>query len=364
MSFLTVAALHASFLFFVFFSVFFSVFFPPLFLFFFLSHFFTLSAGATGSNGIGLQIIEMKPDLSANDGINKKSSSNILSDFTVGMEVTVLLKNELRNGRVTSVSLEDGINIKYENGDEGSYLANKLKKMIELGEARVRQEEEEASAGETKERDAANLLNASIDHDYASMDVQEWLKSNFNIKTDLSAELLRLSIRTMYDLGNVSNEGFGTLATAMKPIARRRWMKDGKEKLAVIRAQESKEKKQRADHEAQVRQRRAEQEARDRQRTAAQQQQRAKNHDEEMKEIKETASKAKVRRSFLLLSPAVLPCAMSKCFFFFYRPFVFFLPLHFLFLFVTEHHRVDGGCWSATLSKIVVGRARLHRWYH
>ena len=163
MSFLTVAALHASFLFIVFFSVFFSVFFPPLFLFFF-SHFFTLSAGATGSNGIGLQIIEMKPDLSANDGINKKSSSNILSDFTVGMEVTVLLKNELRNGRVTSVSLEDGINVKYENGDEGSYLANQLKKMIELGEARVRQEQEarvrqeEASARETKEIDASMEL--------------------------------------------------------------------------------------------------------------------------------------------------------------------------------------------------------------
>ena len=231
----------------------------------------------------------MTPNLSASDGINIQVPDNILSDFTVGMEVTVLLKNVLRNGRVTSVSLEDGINVKYENGDEGSYLANQLKKMIELGEARVRQEEEEASAGETKAVDAANVFLASIDHDYASMDVQEWLRSNFKIKTDLSAELLRLSIRTMYDLGNVSDSGFGTLATAMKPIARRRWMKDGKEKLAVIRAQESKEKKQRADHEAQVRQRRAELVVRDRQRRAAQQQQRAKNHEEEMKDIKETA---------------------------------------------------------------------------
>ena len=297
----------------------------------------------------------MTPNLSASDGINIQVPDNILSDFTVGMKVTVLLKNVLRNGRVMSVSLEDGINVKYENGDEGSYLANQLKKMIELGEARVRQEQEarvrqeEASARETKEIDA-------------SMDVQEWLRSNFNIKTNLSAALSSLSIRTMYDLGNISNESFGTLANAMLPIEKRRWMKTGKEKLAVIRGHESKVKEQRADHDA-----------RDRQRRAAQQQQRAKNHDEEMKEIKETASKAKVRA----LSRVVycdscfnveMFCSLSLTFssssFFPSLPFSSLPASVSCSLLITEHHGVDGECWSARLSKIVVGRARLHGQYH
>ena len=45
---------------------------------------------------------------------------------------------------------------------------------------------------------------------FSNLNVQEWLKSNFKIKTDLSATLSLLSIRTMDDLGNINNEGFET----------------------------------------------------------------------------------------------------------------------------------------------------------
>ena len=45
---------------------------------------------------------------------------------------------------------------------------------------------------------------------FSNLNVQEWLQSNFKIKTDLSAALSSLSIRTMDDLGNISNEGFDT----------------------------------------------------------------------------------------------------------------------------------------------------------
>ena len=45
---------------------------------------------------------------------------------------------------------------------------------------------------------------------FSNLNVQEWLKSNFKIKTDLSAALSLLSIRTMDDLGNINNEGFET----------------------------------------------------------------------------------------------------------------------------------------------------------
>ena len=45
---------------------------------------------------------------------------------------------------------------------------------------------------------------------FSNLNVQEWLKSNFKIKTDLSATLSLLSIHTMDDLGNINNEGFET----------------------------------------------------------------------------------------------------------------------------------------------------------
>ena len=192
------------------------------------------------SNGLGLQIIEMKPNLSANDGINKKSSDDNLSGFSIGMEVTVLLKNSLRTGRVTHVSMEDGIKIKYENGDEEEYIPKILQKMVEKAEER-RVRLVQSSTGETKEAIKAD--------DFAMASAYDWLMADpdLKIKSDLSATLTTLHLRTAFDFERITDEGFDALGKAMKKPEARRWKKIGREKIKGIRKQYAKEKQETED---------------------------------------------------------------------------------------------------------------------
>jgi hypothetical protein len=95
----------------------------------------------------GITLIEMTANLSSGLGLVGGSGGSggvDTSGFTVGMEVTVLLKDELRVGRVTNVSTDDGIRIKYTNGDEDEYFPKKVKKMIELGIAETARREKVA----------------------------------------------------------------------------------------------------------------------------------------------------------------------------------------------------------------------------
>ena len=165
----------------------------------------------------------------------------------------------------------------------------------------------------------------------------------------------------------------------MIPIEKRRWLKDGEKKLAVIRARQSEQEDQIAKDILA----KAQAKAADKLASKAKVQ---KFYDDEMKDIKKTlynikktASKAKVciyttRASYfsccLLLSHATPHAILSKCFVFllslFTEPLSFFLlfsssplsPVHlkptallFLSLFsfpfftiITERHGVDGQC--------------------
>ena len=161
----------------------------------------------------------------------------------------------------------------------------------------------------------------------------------------------------------------------MIPIEKRRWIKDGKKKLAVIRTRQEEQEEQIANDILAK--------AADKDASKAKVQ---KFYEDEMKDIKKTASKAKVCINIydssyfscclLLCLTHGVPYEMSQCFVsLFTKPFFFFLLLSFLlflpllscsfethyslFLFfscllslfsfpfftiITERHGVDGQC--------------------
>ena len=55
--------------------------------------------------------------------------------FVIGMKVCVLEKGTLRDGEVMGVSAEDGVAVKFTDGEEDEYTPKKLKKMIIAGSA-------------------------------------------------------------------------------------------------------------------------------------------------------------------------------------------------------------------------------------
>ena len=223
--------------------------------------------------------------------------------YGVGSPVRVLFNAVEYVGKVISAK-RSGVSVRFVDGDEKIFSLRRWCQLVDEAEAVTRAEQsleeqaamtarkaaairrrkaEEARLLAQSQRSAGETKGMEAD-EYATTGAQEWLESNsdLKIKTDLSRVLSSLSIRTMYDLGNISNTGFGTLANAMKPIEKRRWMKVGKEKLATIREQEAKKKKQRANHKARRCQKRA-----------AEQQLDSRNHQEEMNHIKRSASRAK-----------------------------------------------------------------------
>ena len=87
---------------------------------------------APGTNGVGVQVIEMQPNLSADDGINMKGTKEI-SGFEKGQRIWVMLKNELCHGEVIEVSPTSGVKIRYHNGSTMEYIPAQLQQMVQEG---------------------------------------------------------------------------------------------------------------------------------------------------------------------------------------------------------------------------------------
>ena len=147
----------------------------------------------------GITLIEMTANLSSGLGLVGGSGSSVdTSGFTVGMEVTVMLKDQLRTGRVTNVSADDGIRIKYQNGDEDEYLPKKVRKMIELGQAetdrraKVAKEKaaREKAAKEKAAREKTAIEKAAKEKWERERPAREKVaaKMNLSAKTTLSAD--------------------------------------------------------------------------------------------------------------------------------------------------------------------------------